>query len=230
MASTSKPAGIGDNNPPADSAFGIHIDDLFTMLSDSLAGGEVSNDEQDAAIDAIMDDFRKASKDADKARAAEKKPYDDAAKEVQTKWKPIIEKATRGADACKEALTPYRTAKQKAKEEAVNKARIEADAKESRAREALKQSEDLEAKFAAEQELEAAAKLKAAANRVDRSATGLRTHWEAEIADRKAALLHYLARSPERFEALIQQMADEDARGARAPVPGIIFHERKLAV
>ena len=67
------------------------------------------------------------------------------------------------------------------------------------------------------------------ANKIDRSATGLRTYWEAEITDRKAALLHYIARAPERFTALIQQMADEDARGVRAPVPGVVFHERKRA-
>lgn len=220
---------IGGNNPPADAAFGLHIDDLFALLSDTLAGGEVSNDEQEAAIDGLLDDFRKAAKEADKARTAEKKPHDDAAKAVQVKWKPIIDKADRGAQACKEALTPYRTAKQAAKDEAARKAREEAEAREAEARKALQESEDLEAKFAAEQQLEQAAKLKAVANRIDRSATGLRTHWEAEITDRKAALLHYIARAPQRFEALIQQMADEDARGARAPVPGVIFHEKKKA-
>lgn len=226
---TSEPAPIGDNNPPADAAFGIHIDDLFTLLSDTLSGGEVSTDEQEAAIDAILDDFRKAAKDADKARAAEKKPHDDAAKAVQAKWKPIVDKAERGAVACKDALTPYRTAKQRAKDEAARQAREEAEAREAAARAAIKQSDDLETRYAAEQQFEQAKKLTAVANKIDRSATGLRTYWEAEITDRKAALLHYLARSPERFEALIQHMADEDARGARAPVPGIIFHERKKA-
>ena len=229
MQSTSELAPIGDNNPPPDVAFGLQIDDLFALLSDTLAGGEVSNDEQEAAIDALLDDFRKAAKQADKERAAEKKPFDDAAKAVQAKWKPIIEKAERGATGCKEALTPYRTAKQRAKDEAARKAREEAEAKERAALEALRQSEDLEAKFKAEQEIEAAKKLAAVANKIDRSATGLRTYWEAEITDRKAALIHYIARSPERFEALIQQMADEDARSTRAPVPGVIFHERKKA-
>lgn len=219
----------GHNNPPPDAMFGMHIDDLFSLLSDSLAGGPVNTDEQEAAIDAILDDFRKASKDADKARAEEKRPHDDAAKAVQAKWKPIIDKADRGAQACKEALTPYRTEKQRAKDEAARKAREDAEAREAEARAALRQSDDLEAKYAAEQQLEQAAKLKAVANRIDRSATGLRTYWEAEITDRKAALLHYLARAPERFEALIQQLADEDARSTRAPVPGIIFHERKKA-
>lgn len=229
MTLRSEPAPTGHNNPPADAAWGIHIDELFQLLSDTLAGGEVSTDEQEAAIDGLLDDFRKAAKDADKQRAAEKKPHDDAAKAVQVKWKPIVDKANRGVEACKEALTPYRTAKQLAKDEAARKAREEAEAREAEARAALQQSEDLEAKFAAEQQLEQAGKLKAVANRIDRSATGLRTYWEAEITDRKAALLHYLSRWPERFEALIQQMADEDARGARGTVPGVTFHERKKA-
>ncbi len=220
---------IGGNNPPADAAFGLHVDSLFTLLSDSLAGGEVSTDEQEAAIDAILDDFRKASKDADKARVVENKPFDDGKKAVQAKWKPIIEKADRGATACKEALTPYRTIKQNAKDAAAKKAREEAEAIAKAAQEALREADDLEAKYAAETQLEHAQKLAATANKIDRSATGLRTYYEAEIVDRKAALLHYLARSPERFEALIQQLADEDARGARAPVPGIVFHERKKA-
>ena len=219
----------GHNQPPKDASFGLHIDDLFSLLSDTLAGGEVTTDEQEAAIDAILDDFRKASKDADKERVAEKKPHDEAAKAVQAKWKPIVDKANRGVQACKDALTPFRTAKQQAKEEAARKAREEAEAREAAAREAIQKSDDLEAKFAAEQQFEAAKKLTAVANKIDRSATGLRTHWEAEITDRKAALLHYLNRSPERFEALIQRMADEDARGSRAPVPGIAFHERKKA-
>lgn len=222
-------ATIGHNAPPPEAAFGLHIDDLFSMLSDSLAGGDIADDKQEAAIDALLDDFRKASKDADAARAAEKKPFDEAAKAVQAKWKPITEKADRGVTACKAALTPYRIAKQRAADEAARKAREEAEAREKAAIEALRKSEDLEAKFAAEQELEASKKLAAVANKIDRAPKGLRTSYRAEITDRKAALLHYLARSPERFEALIQQMADEDARGTRAPVPGIVFHEEKKA-
>ena len=219
----------GHNNPPADAAMTIHIDDLFSLLSDTLAGGEVDDDAKEAAIDALMDDFRKASKDADKKRAAEKKPHDDAGKVVQAKWKPIIEKADRGVTACKDALTPYRTAKQKAKDEAARKAREEAEAKERAAQDALRQSDDLESRFAAEQDLEAASKLKAVANKIDRSATGLRTHWEAEIADKGAALRFYLNQNPWAFLELIQVLADRDARGARPRVPGVIYHERKVA-
>lgn len=219
----------GHNNPPPDAAMSLHVDDLFSLLSDTLAGGEIDNDDKEAAIDAILDDFRRAAKDSDKARAEEKAPHLEAGKAVDAKWKPIVDKANRGATACKDALTPYRTAKQRAKDEAARKAREEAEAREKAAQEALRQSDDLEARYQAEQEIEAAKKLTEAANRTDRQATGLRTSWQAEIADRRAALLHYIARAPERFEALIQQMADEDARGARPSVPGIVYHEIKRA-
>ncbi len=221
--------GIGGNAPPPDAVFDLHVSDLFQLLSDTLAGGDVDSDAKEEAIDGLLDEFRKAAKDADAARKEAAKPFDDGKKAVQATWTPIIGKAERGAIACKDALTPYRSAKQRAKDEAARQAREEADARQKAAQDALRAADDLETKFAAEEQLEIAAKLTAQANKIDRSATGLRTSWEAEIVDRKAALLHYLARAPERFEALIQQMADEDARGTRAPVPGVIFHERKKA-
>jgi hypothetical protein len=220
---------IGGNNPPADAAFTIHVDDLFSLLSATLAGGEVDDDAKEAAIDGLMDDFRKASKDADKARAEEKKPHDEAGKLVQAKWKPIIDKADCGVSACKDALTPYRAAKLKAAQETERKAREEAAAKEKAAQEALRQSDDLEARFDAEQKLEEAKKLTAIANRVAKAPTGLRTYWEAEITDKGAALRAYLKSHPDEFLSLIQTLAERDARGIRPAVPGVIYHERKKA-
>lgn len=226
---SNSPTEIGHNAPPADATFGMHIDDLFTMLSDTLAGTAVDTDEKEAAIDDLMDEFRKASKDADAARKVEKKPHDDAAKEVQTRWTPIIAKADRGVTACKDALTPYRVEKQRIADAAAAKAREEAAAKEKAAQDALRQSEDLEAKFQAEQELKQAKKLSDVANRIDRAPTGLRTYWEAELTDKGAALRHYLKTQPDEFSDLIQTLADRDARANRPPVPGVLYHERKKA-
>lgn len=219
---------IGHNNPPPAEAFALHIEELFSLISGSTAS-PVKTDEQEAALDALLDDVRKARKDADAQRVAEKKPHDDAAAAVQATWKPLLARCDAAADAIKAALTPYRTAKQRAKDEAAKKARDEAEAKQKAAQEALRKSDDLEAKFEAEQQLAAATKLTAVANKIDRSATGLRTYWEAEITDRREALKHYLATKPAEFEDLIQRLADADARGVRAPVPGVIFHERKRA-
>jgi chromosome segregation ATPase len=81
----------------------------------------------------------------------------------------------------------------------------------------------------AEVALQVAQKLSAVANKLDRTSTGLRTYWEAEITDRRDALNHYIKREPEAFLDLIQTLADRDARSTRAPVPGVIFHERKRA-
>lgn len=226
---SSSPNLIGDNNPPADATFGLHIDDLFSLLSDTLSGGTVDNDDKESAIDELMDEFRKAAKDADEARKVEKKPHDDAAKAVQAKWKPIIDKADRGVAECKAVLTPYRVEKKRIADEAARKAREEAEAKQRAAQEALRQSDDLEATFQAEQQLVQAKKLAAIANKIDRGATGLRTHWEAELTDQSAALRHYLKTQPDEFLALIQTLADRDARGARPPVPGVLYHERKKA-
>lgn len=219
---------IGHNAPPPIEAFSLEIEELFTLVSGSVAA-PVTTDEQEAALDSLLDDVRRVRKDADAQRAAEKKPHDDAAKAVQAAWKPWLERCDKAIDAIKEALTPYREARQRAKDEAARKAREEAEAKMRVAREALHQSDDLEARFAAEEQLEQAGKLAAVANRIDRSATGLRTFWEAELTDPRAALNFYIKRNPERFMALVQQMADEDARGARGTVPGVLFHERKRA-
>lgn len=217
------------NNPPPLDHFGLHIEDLFSLVSNTLAGGPVQNDEQESALDGLLDDLRKAKKDADAQRAAEKAPHDAAAKAVQTAWKPLLDRCDAGVDAIKKALTPYREARQRAKDEAAAKARAEAEAAQKAAQEKLRKSDDLEERFAAEAQLKQASKLQAVANKIDRSATGLRTYWEAEVTDARAALNHYIKHSPEAFHVLIQDLANHDARNTRAPVPGVVFHERKRA-
>lgn len=220
---------IGGNSPPPHEAFGLHIEGLFALASGSLAAGPVASDEQEADLDGLMDELRKARKDADEQRAEEKRPHDDAAKAVQARWKPLLDRCDAGVSAIKAALTPYREARQRAKDEAARIAREEAAAKLQAAQDALRQSDDLEARFDAEAQLKQASKLTAVANKIDRSATGLRTFWTAEVTDRRAALNHYIKTDPDAFAGLIQSLADADARGTRAPVPGVVFHERKRA-
>ena len=45
--------------------------------------------------------------DADAARAEEKRPHDEAAKAVQSKWKPLLDKADRAVTAAQKPLTDY---------------------------------------------------------------------------------------------------------------------------
>ena len=220
---------IGANNPPPAEAWALKAEELMELVSDTTAGTAITTDEQEAALDDLLDQARKERKAADADRVAEKKPHDEAAKAVQSAYKPTLERFDAISGAIKALLTPYRAEKQRINDEAARKAREEAEAKERAAQEALKASDDLESKFKAEQEFETAKKLKAVANKIDRAPTGLRTYYEAEITDHKAAILHFMKRSPERFTALVQQMANEEARGSRGKIAGIVYHERKAA-
>lgn len=218
--------GIGANNPPPEVAFSMEIDDLFAMVA---AAGEVTNEEQDAAMDGLLDDFRKVRKSVDQQRASEKKVHDEAGKAVQARYKPLLEKADRGADEIKRLLTPYRARVKAEKDAAAAKAREEAEALQKAAQEALQASDDLEGRYDAEEQIKAAQKLTAQANRIDRTAKGTRTIWTATIDDRRAALNALLPKFPERFEALIQQMADEACRSGRPVIPGISYSSREEA-
>lgn len=217
---------IGHNSPPPLEKMSLHIEDLFSLVSSSLAGGEVSNDDQEAALNALLDEVRKAKKDADALRAAEKKPHDDAAKAVQAAWKPLLDRCDKAVDAIKAALTPYRTAKQRAKDEAARKAREEAEAKQRAAQEALRQSDDLEARFVAEAQLKQAEKLAAQANKIDRSATGLRTYQVAEVTDRRELLKHVMLTDP---DALAEWLAEYARKALPAQLPGVTIRIEKRA-
>jgi len=185
------------NNPPASIAFSMHIDDLFST-ADSIT--TIENDEQEAAVDELLGELRKARKDGDAIRATEKRPHMDAAKAVDDEWREPLRKADIAADALKARLTPYRTAKQAAKDEAARKVREEAEARQKAAQAALK-SDDLEQRYQAEIELKAAGKLSAVGNKIEREATGLRTYWQAEV---------------ERHETLLRWIQDNDADALRA--------------
>lgn len=215
----------GHNNPPPHVAHSLHIEDLFALISGSTAG-EVTTDEQEAALDELLDEVRKARKAADEQRAIEKKPHDDAAKAVQGLWKPLLDRCDAATQALKDALTPYRTAKQRAKDEAARKAREEAEAKAEAARAALRQADDLEARFAAEEQLKQSAKLAAVANKIDRAPTGLRTHQIADVTDYPALLKHIKATDP---DALKAWLADYARKALPAQLPGVTIRIEKRA-
>jgi len=81
------------------------------------------------------------SKRADKQRETEKRPHDDAAKAVQAKWKPVIDRATDTANKLRDALTAYMRAedeRQRREAEAARKAAEEAARKQREAAEAAR--------------------------------------------------------------------------------------------
>jgi len=217
------------NNPPAHEAFSLHIEELFALVSSTVAGATVETDEQDAALDNLMDDLRKARKDADAERVAEKKPHDQAAADVQARWKPLLDRCDMGVAEIKRLLTPYRDKKQKAKDEAARLAREEAAERERAAQAALRHSEDMEARFAAEEQLKQARKFNATANKIDRTATGLRTKWTATVTDYKALLRYAMERQPDLLKDWLADFADSEVRSGVREIPGVEIKEVKVA-
>jgi len=217
---------IGGNNPPPVVAMSLHVDDLFELVSGSTAA-PVTTDEQEAALANLLADIRKASNDAENARKAEKEPHLAAGRAVDAAWKPVLQKCDAAAQAIKDALTPYREARQRAKDEAARKAREEAEAIQAAAQQALRTADDLEGRFTAEAQLQQASKLAAVANKIDRTATGLRARKVAVVEDRKALLQHIMVNDPEPLTAWLTEYAQ---RALPAQLPGVLIEvERRAA-
>lgn len=217
---------IGHNNPPPSEAMAMHVDDLLQLVSDTCEGAEVKTDEQEEALADLLKQVNQSKKDAENTRKEEKQPHLDAGRAVDKTWKPVIAKCTAAANEIKGKLTPYREAKEAAKQEAIAKARAEAEAKERAAQEAL-QSESLTERVQAESELAQAKALRVASNKAERAATGLRTQQVAVVTDYRALLLHIAATDKPALDAWL----DEYARKALpAQLPGVrIDTERKAA-
>lgn len=239
---TAAPA-IGHNNPPEPTpleAFTSHINDLFAEASNFLDGDPIATEGQAEAVSKLLSDARDAGKDADKQRAAEKKPHDDAGKAVQAAWKPLIERAELAAETCKKALAPWLKAKDDALRAAALAAAKEAEEKAAAARalHAKTDATDLAGQEAAEQALREADEAAKAAAKADSAkahatggsrAVGLVSVWTATIVDRRAALNHYIQAHPGEFVAVIQSLADHEARHGPRTAPGIKFTEDRVA-
>lgn len=219
-------ATIGHNGGPDFDAFGSHVDDLFSTVSGSTAS-PVTNDEQERALDDLLKTLRQTRKDIDAQRTAEKRPHDEAAKAVQAKFKPRLDKCIAGEQAIKTALTPYRVARQKAKDDAAREAREQAEREQAEARKKLQEADDLEAKFAAEEQLKQSAKLTVAANKIDRAPTGLRPVTIVTVTNHKEALLWIAKRDRAALDEFIETYAKRNA--PTRPMDGVDVTEEKRA-
>ena len=133
--SEAAPGEIGHNSQNAEPHELIQgkINDLVDSARKWLAeiGGKIATqDHADKACN-YSEEFAKLEKTADKARVAEKEPHDEAAKAVQTKWKPIVDTAAEKKVWMKKAFEVYAIAERKRlAEEAARKAEEERKAAE----------------------------------------------------------------------------------------------------
>jgi uncharacterized Zn finger protein (UPF0148 family) len=229
------------SNAPADPAtlFKEEVDDLLLEARNYLDGDPIANEQQAEAVSSLLNRLRRVSKDADAARATEKRPHDDACKAVQARWKPIIDKADLAATTAKQALAPWlQQVEDKLRAEA-EAARVEADRLAQVAREAREGSSgNLEAAEDAERLLKVAAGAEKFAAQADRArplatggerAIGLVDKFTPELTDSCAALKHYREHQPDALKAWLLDQAEKDVRAGSRTIPGFTIHHERVA-
>lgn len=234
MNAINERAVIGGNMPPEPldpfAAMAAHINDLYELAEGALTGGEIASKEQADQIEALKADIKKAVAEAEKHRKAEKEPHLEAGRAVDAKWKAITDKGTLAAKTAADALTPWLRKVQAEREAEQERLRKEAEAKAEQARKAFKETTDLEARAHAEQLAKEAAKATAAANKIDRTATGLRTYWTATVTDYSALLRYMKEARPEDLKAMLRDYASAQVRAGSRHIPGVLIEqERKVA-
>lgn len=229
--------GIGHNQPPPFEAFSIHIDGLLEEGRVWLDGAV--KDEADAAgVSKLLDMFRAVKKDADAQRAAEKKPHDDAAKAVQAKWKPLLDRAETAINACKAALAPYLARKEAEQRAAADKLRREAEEKAAAARAAMQTADP--GNLVACERAEALATIATKADKQARSAArervqaaggdravSLRTTHKPVLVNPREALRWYVTTNPDAIKNFLVRLAEQDVRAGARSIPGFEIAEVK---
>lgn len=234
-AAMSIDAGIakaGHNNPPPEILFADEIEAAYALAADSL-NGPITDDNQEAAITDILATIKRLKKDADDARAEEKRPHDAAAKAVQDKWKPVLTKADIAIAALQGPLTGYRTAKReriRAEAEAAAQAVRDAERRVIAAEQAARSlGGDLETLGGIIAESDRLKKEAAKANRATKAATGLRTQWVAHVTDYGAALKWLKERRPDDLKAAIDELARREVHAGVRAIDGVEIKEERKA-
>jgi hypothetical protein len=234
--------GMGDNAPPDPfTLYNESIDDLLLEAANFLDGGEIENEDQEAAVASILTRLRREANAADDQRKAEAKPFDDGKAEVQAKWKPLLAKADTAVATAKNVLTAFLVKKEAAQraaaDAAAQEARELAEAAAQTARDANPTS--LADQVALETSRRAAHEAAQRATRLDKAkpqakggerAVGLRTSYRAEITD--PILFGKWAWEHRRAEYLtfLEELAERESRGGDKAIPGLKVHtERKAA-
>lgn len=237
-------AGIGHNSPPeptAFDAFQAHINDLMDIATGLMDGEPITSERQAEEIASLLDDLRRAKKDADAARADEKKPHDDAAKAVQSKWKPLLDRCDIAATTAKNHLAPWLMAKEAAQQAEAERKRKEAEALAIEAAKAARSAaaNDLASREDAARVFKLADAANKAAHKAEKArantaggsrAVALRSYFTATLTDPVEALRHYKATRPDALKAFLQECAQTDVLNGARSIPGFTILEERKAV
>lgn len=209
------------------------IDDIYDEAKHWLDGSEITTEAEAEGVERLLEMTRKAQQAADASRAEEKKPFDDAGKEVQKRYKPMLDRADSIMKACRSALTPWRNAiAEKKRLEAEEVARKAQELQERAAAAKRAAGSDLGAQEIAKTAQEDADRIAKNAKRLERNADkglGLRREYDTVLTDRREALMYYNRTKPAALDELVMQLAREDVRSGKREIPGFTISERKGA-
>ncbi len=227
------------NAPEPAVLFAEEVDDLLLEARNHLDGEPIANEEQATAVSSLLSRLRRVGKDADEARKAAAKPFDEGKAQVQATWKPITDKAALAADVCKQALAPWLEQVETAQREAADKLRAEADRIAAIAREKVQGSSgNLVDRSDGELLLKAAAATHKEAARADKAkplakggerAVGLVDRFTPELTDSVAALKHYREHQPTELRAWLLEQARQDIRAGKRDIPGFTINHERVA-
>lgn len=222
---------MGANLDPI-SAHELNVADLRESALPFLDGKEVTTLEEAEAVDTLIKMARSARDEADKQRAAEKKPHDDAAKAVQAKWKPLVDSADRILKVCLEKVGAWRQAEADRKEAEAARLRAEAEAERQAEVEATRAAAgNLEAREQADQiavSAQQAEKIAARAEKAVGKGDGLRTVRSLKITDPYALASWLWTHRREDVEAAHADLAQRIFRASGPAMDGTeIITERK---
>lgn len=228
------------NAPPEPAVlFAEEAADLMAEAKNWLDGEPIANEEQATAVSSLLSRLRRVSRDADEARKAEAKPFDEGKFAVQAKWRPITSQMDLAASVAKQALAPWLRKVEEANREAAEKLRVEADRIAAIAREKVQASDGnltaradaeylLKAADATQREAKRAGKAKAHAKGGER-AVGLVDRFTPELTDAAAALAHYRAEQPAALKEWLLGQARDDVRAGKRSIPGFEIHHERVA-
>jgi NADH dehydrogenase/NADH:ubiquinone oxidoreductase subunit G len=251
-ASVPQPAGIGHNSPPEPTPFERvrdRISNLYAEAAMWLDGEPIATQGQADDLSNLLNMIRDAKQEAEEARKAEAKPFDDGKAEVQARYAPLIAdtKSVKGmttlaVEACKKALAPWLEKLADEKEAIARKAREEADAQRQAAKEAVRAAQaatDLAAREAAEQRLQEAKKAEALAKKAEsdtaKSGGGvgrrvsLHTYYIAEIHDLKEFAGHVWTNYRDDIRTYLAQRAQWLVDQGKRDIPGVTVREDRRA-
>jgi hypothetical protein len=222
------------------------INDALIEAKNWADGTPAETQEQVDEIARLIDDLNANAKALEAERVAEKKPLDDKIQAIQDRYNVFLAplknrtpgKVPTAIDALNAAKRPFLLKREQELEEARQKAIAEAAAKAKEAADALAAANaaDLSAREAVEDKIKEAEDAAAAAKAAGAvkahahgggRAQGLRSRTVAEITDLNAAVRHYWKQDADPFRALVQKLADDDARQNRRSAEGVTFREER---